>query len=240
MTYSNPHKLSSEQLSPSKLSKREKRKGWMKFGLFMTLLSITVFIIGFITFATKVNALTPPSHMPKADGIVVWTGKGGGRLETGAELLRKNKGERLLISGVNKTTTMGSIKKLVELSDSTADCCVDLDYKAEDTAGNARETANWVKALGYEHIILVTSAYHMPRAEIEINAAIGRVKITPYPVIAKDRKHWLKNGGRFKRLFQEYGKLLLTYIKEPSTRDKRGAPYLDTPPHKPVKKDEAK
>ena len=224
----------------TKLSKREKRKGWMKFGLFMVFLSAGVFVFGFIAFASKINALTPPSHMPKADGIVVWTGKGGGRLETGAKLLQQNRGERLLISGVNKTTTMDSIKKLVELSDAKADCCIDLDYKAEDTIGNARETANWAEALSYEHIILVTSAYHMPRAEIEISAAIGRVKITPYPVIAKDRKHWLKSGARFKRLFQEYGKLLLAYIREPASRDKQGAPHLNTPPQTPLKKDEAK
>ena len=119
----------------------------MKFGLFMVFLSAGVFVFGFIAFASKINALTPPSHMPKADGIVVWTGKGGGRLETGAKLLQQNRGERLLISGVNKTTTMDSIKKLVELSDAKADCCIDLDYKAEDTIGNARETANWAEAL---------------------------------------------------------------------------------------------
>jgi len=85
-----------------------------------------------------------------------------------------------------------------------------LDYKAEDTIGNARETASWAKALGYEHIILVTSSYHMPRAEIEIGAAAGRIKITAYPVINPDGKKWYADGARFKRLLQEYGKLLLT------------------------------
>lgn len=217
------------QIKP-KLSKGNKRRGWTKFAFFMILLSLGLCLIGFIAFAIKIERLTPPKTIPKADGIVVWTGKGGGRLETGAELLRQNKGERLLISGVNKTTSQNAIQELTRLPEQTVTCCIDLDYKAEDTVGNARETASWAKALGYEHIILVTSAYHMPRAEIEIGSAIGRVKITPYPVIAKDRKRWYANGSRFKRLFQEYGKLLLSYLRDPASRDKQGAPLLDALP----------
>ena len=213
-----------------KLSQDEKRRGWKNFILFMLLLSAIIFMAGFLIFASKIDRLRPPDITPKADGIVVWTGKGGGRLETGAKLLKQNKGERLLISGVNKTITMASIKNLVELPETKADCCIDLDYKAENTIGNARETANWTQALGYEHIILVTSAYHMPRAEIEISAVIGRVKITPYPVVTKDRKRWYMSGSRFKRLFQEYGKLLLAYLRDPASRDKQGAPLLDQLP----------
>jgi len=156
--------------------------------------------------------------------FVVWTGKGGGRLETGAELLRRNKGERLLISGVNAKTSLDAIKELVILPDARAECCIDLDYEAEDTIGNARETASWAKALGYEHIILVTSSYHMPRAEIEIGAAAGRIKITAYPVINPDGTKW------YERLFQEYGKLLLSYLRSPATEETTGAPLLENIP----------
>lgn len=216
-----------------KLSPTEKRRGWAKFASFMILLSLSLFTIGFITFASKVEKLRPPESIPKADGIVVWTGKGGGRLETGASLLRQNKGERLLISGVNEKTSLKTIKDLLILPDEKADCCIDLDYIAEDTIGNARETANWAAALGYEHIILVTSAYHMPRAEIEIGAAIGRVKISPYPVISENKSRWYIDKARFKRLFQEYGKLCLAYLREPASREKQGPPLLDDLPKEP-------
>ncbi|MEP3889442.1 MAG: YdcF family protein [Hellea sp.] len=222
-----------------KLSPAAKRKGWLKFAVFMAVLTLFIFAAGFVTFAYKVDNLRPPLNVAKADGIVVWTGKGGGRLETGADLLRRNKGERLLISGVNERTSLDAIKDLVILPDARANCCIDLDYKAEDTIGNARETASWAKALGYEHIILVTSAYHMPRAEIEIGAAAGRIKITAYPVINSDGTKWYGSGARFKRLFQEYGKLLLSYLRSPATKATNGAPLLgnippqDTPISKP-------
>jgi len=216
--------------APGKLSPQERRQGWLKFFAFMVVLSAVLFCLGFLTFASKINKLTPPDIIPNADGIVVWTGKGGGRLETGADLLRQDKGERLLISGVNEKTSLEAIKDLVILPDQKAECCIDLDYSAEDTIGNARETANWARALGYEHIILVTSAYHMPRAEIEIGSVAGRVKITPYPVVSQNRKAWFRDKIQFKRLSQEYGKLLLTYIREPASKDKQGPPLLDQLP----------
>jgi len=131
---------------------------------------------------------------------------------------------------VNEKTSLEAIKDLVILPDQKAECCIDLDYSAEDTIGNARETANWARALGYEHIILVTSAYHMPRAEIEIGSVAGRVKITPYPVVSQNRKAWFRDKIQFKRLSQEYGKLLLTYIREPASKDKQGPPLLDQLP----------
>ena len=63
--------------------------------------SIIIYFVGFIFFIKKINNFNTPNPLPKADGIVVWTGKGGGRLEAGAHLLLKKKGERLLISVVN-------------------------------------------------------------------------------------------------------------------------------------------
>lgn len=214
----------------AKLSKADKRQGWLKFAVFMIILTLLIFILGFVAFAHKVDNLRPPLNVAKADGIVVWTGKGGGRLETGANLLDRNKGERLLISGVNAKTSLEAIKDLVILTANKAECCIDLDYNAKDTIGNARETASWAKALGYEHIILVTSSYHMPRAEIEIGAVAGRIKITAYPVMNPDNTKWYKDGARFKRLFQEYGKLILSYLRSPATKDTTGAPLLENPP----------
>ena len=214
-----------------KLSPAAKRRGWAQYVIFMLSLSLILFWGGFVVFAEKVRHLRPPTTLTKADGIVVWTGKGGGRLETGANLLRRGKGERLLISGVNEHTSLEAIKSLVILPDIKAECCIDLDYAAQDTIGNARETASWAQALGYEHIILVTSAYHMPRAEIEIAATAGRIKITPYPVVNPREARWWSNKARFKRIFQEYSKLLLTYLRGSSDKSRNGSPPLDPLPN---------
>jgi len=188
-----------------------KRRGWAKFCLFALIGTVSLLLGGFFSFAQHVDKLRPMKDMKPADGIVVWTGKGGGRLEAGAALLSDKMGERLLISGVNERNDIDAIRELAGLSAEQATCCLDLDYEAHDTIGNARETTNWANVLGYDHIILVTSAYHMPRAKAEIASASGRMRITPYPVQRADARPWYKSWNRTKRLTQEYFKLLVTY-----------------------------
>lgn len=190
-----------------------KRRGWARFLTFLTVGTASILGGGFIAFAQYVDRIQPPDTLPAADGIVVWTGKGGGRLQAGVDLLQSGKGERLLISGVHQDNGAEQISNVTGLTEVLAECCLDLDYAAEDTIGNARETASWAQALGYKHIILVTSAYHMPRAEVEIGAAAGRMRITPYPVERADARKWYKSADRSKRLLQEYSKLLLAYAR---------------------------
>ena len=190
-----------------------KRRGWARFLAFLAAGTVSLTVGGFITFAQHTDNLRSPEIFPAADGIVVWTGKGGGRVQAGAELLNLKRGERLLISGVHESNGPEEISEISGLSEALADCCLDLDYAAKDTAGNARETASWAEALGYDHIILVTSAYHMPRAKVEIAAAAGRMQITPYPVEHADNRTWYKSADRTERLVQEYLKLLLAYAR---------------------------
>ena len=209
--------------------KPSRKRAWLRFAIYLILLIIGLLFGGFIAFSNHVSRIAPPNPIPQADGIVVWTGKGGGRLETGAQLLTDGFGERLFISGVNTSVSEDKIISLLGVSGEVGQCCVDLDYAAENTIGNARETAAWALAWGYEHIILVTSAYHMPRAQIEISAVAGRMRITPYPVAPDVQRNWWSDGPTFRRLSQEYGKLLLTYLRDPGSENHRGTPPLKQP-----------
>jgi len=194
----------------------------MKLLKVITIMIIT-YTLGFLFYIKKINDFSTPKTIPDADGISVWTGKGGGRLEAGANLLLQKKAERLLISGVNSEISLDKIKEIISIPEKMSDCCLDLDYNAKNTIGNAYETTAWAKALGYKHIILVTSAYHMPRAEIEIKATTSQIKITPFPVFIQTGEKWYSNSDRFKRLVQEYSKLLISYLRyvtiEPSEKE---------------------
>jgi len=192
---------------------QSKRKGWVRYLTFLIVGAVSLLLGGFIAFAQYVDRIFPPENLPMADGVVVWTGKGGGRLQAGVDLLQSKKGERLLISGVHESNGAAQITKVTGLAAELAECCLDLDYAAKDTIGNARETASWAKSLDYDHIILVTSAYHMPRAKVEIASAAGRIRITPFPVERADSRKWYKSADRTKRLAQEYSKLLLAYAR---------------------------
>ena len=212
---------------PSEKS-QSKRRGWARFLIFLFTGTLAILVGGFLAFAQFVDGIRSPEALPAADGIVVWTGKGGGRVEAGAALLGMKRGERLLISGVHEDNGPTEISEISGLSEGLANCCLDLDYAAKDTTGNARETASWAQALGYDHIILVTSAYHMPRAQVEISATAGRMRITPYPVQRADSRRWYKSASRAKRLFQEYLKLLLAYAKGRNTQSE--PPLLEDVP----------
>lgn len=211
----------------------QKLWAWMKFFALVIFVALLILAFGFIAFAEKVDGLSTPRTAPNADGIVVWTGSGGGRLEAGAALLAQGKGERLLISGVNRDLKPETLFNLLDMPEEIKTCCIDLDYAAEDTIGNARETAAWAEALGYEHILLVTSAYHMPRAQSEITLAAGRIRISPYPVSAENRLHWYSDRDRFDRLLSEYAKLLVTMARGSNNQQREDAP--DTPLPKPQK-----
>ena len=207
-------------MKDKKAKKIKSERSLLRFILFLCTLTGLGLIIGFFIFALTVSRLKTPDSLSKADGIVVWTGKGGDRVQKGVELLEQSYGERLLISGTNANLSREHILSSLDVTQTKADCCIDMD-QATNTVDNAVQTANWARALDYDHIILVTSAYHMPRAEIEIGNAAGRLAITSYPVRDKDARIWWRDKQQFKRLVQEYGKLLLSFIRN---RHDRGTP----------------
>lgn len=203
------------------------RWGWTKFFGFVVLLCFSALVGGFLKFTAIVDEISVPAPVPQADGIVVWTGRGGGRLSAATKLLENKKGERLLISGVNAQNSRQDIANLLGISEALDSCCIDLDYAAEDTIGNARETKIWADALGYEHIILVTSSYHMPRAKIEIRNAVGPIRITPFPVKSTENGRWWKDRKQFDRYAQEYGKLLGSLVREPRKGQSAHVPVIE-------------
>ena len=96
------------------------------------------------------------------------------------------------------------------------DCCVDLGFEAIDTLGNARETAQWARARGYDRLILVTADYHMPRALLELRGAMPRVQLTAYPVATEDvdARVWWKSPQSLRLMVAEYSKYLVILTRE--------------------------
>jgi uncharacterized SAM-binding protein YcdF (DUF218 family) len=182
----------------------------MRSAVGLAALVAAIYVGGFFLFTAELER-TPPADLPPADGIVALTG-GPDRITAAYKLLDDGKGARLLITGVHPDVTAASLKKIVPGDASKFDCCVDLGRMAENTIGNATETADWVRTNNYRSIILVTSTYHLPRARLELHRAMPGVEISPFPVF-QDTLHldgWWAYPGTTRLLISEYTKYLLT------------------------------
>ena len=62
--------------------------------------------------------------------------------------------------------------------------------KSNDTFENALYVLKICKRRNFRRVILVTSAYHMPRAMFLFNEVKGGIKIIPYPADFKTDKHY--------------------------------------------------
>ena len=170
--------------------------------------ALWLFVLGFVLFAAWVNRV-PDADLRKADGIVVLTG-GPTRIQDGAQLLKDNRGARMLISGINPQTSRDAVLKLTGLPAKQFDCCVDLGYTALDTSGNARETGSWASERRYSSLIVVTSRAHMPRSLAELQRMLPGVTLIPHPVIkvTKAQMPWWLSYSATRVIASEYVKFI--------------------------------
>jgi len=185
-------------------------------GLGLIVAIMMIWAAGLMEFADRIARLTPAEEPAAADGIVALTGGSDLRLEAASRLLENGEGRRLLVSGVNRRATRQDILGVIGAAKPMFDCCIDLGFTAADTVGNARETAEWARSLGYRSLILVTADYHMPRAMLELKAAMPEARIVPYPVATPvlDARHWQSSGDGARRMVLEYCKYLAILARE--------------------------
>ena len=192
------------------------------------MVALAILLAGLLAFADRVARSTPASAATRADGIAALTGGSDIRLRVATSLLQSGMGRRLLLSGVNRSVTRAEIWQVIGAAKPVFDCCVDLDFAATDTIGNARETARWARAMGYHSLILVTADYHAPRATLELKAAAPEINVSAFPVATSDldAAHWWRTSLGARRMIGEYGKYLATLGRRSllglGARDRRG------------------
>jgi uncharacterized SAM-binding protein YcdF (DUF218 family) len=184
---------------------------------------------GFLYFISSLNSYDNATPV-RADGIVALTG-GAHRVADAIDLLSRGHGERLLISGVNEMTTREEIARLNPGQRRLLECCVDLDYRARNTIGNAIETRRWIAQHGFESIIVVTSNYHMPRTMLELHNAVPEVVKSTFAVSPSsiDTTNWWRDETALRLLGLEYLKFIAAWgrtLFETDPEDSRAAMLL--------------
>jgi uncharacterized SAM-binding protein YcdF (DUF218 family) len=171
-------------------------------------LAVALVVADFLWFVHQMP-VTEVAPLRNADGIVALTG-GPFRINDALDLLATGHGKRLLISGVNPATRRGEISRLMPEHERWFTCCVDIDHSAT-TIGNAIETRQWVKARGFQSLIVVTANFHIPRALVELGHELPDVTLVPYGVVSEKMRieAWWENPETVRLLFLEYLKYIV-------------------------------
>jgi uncharacterized SAM-binding protein YcdF (DUF218 family) len=190
---------------------------------------ILVWLGGFAWFVAS-SYLLRPDLSTTTDAIVVLTG-GRQRLETGLELLAAGKAKKLFISGVNQRVDREELLRSLGPLPENAACCIVIGHTADNTFGNARESADWMREEGYRSLRLVTGWYHMRRSLLEFERAMPRVRVVPHPVFAHrvDPDRWWSWHGAPLLVLGEYDKFLVSWARPML------GPFWPMPPVAPVR-----
>lgn len=182
---------------------------WLRRGAYVLVVLCIIWFVGLLWFTTKVPS---GGEAPETgtDAIVVLTG-GTGRLDMGLKLLEKGLAKHLFVSGVARGVDVAALLRVARRAPKELECCISVGYQADDTAGNAAETAAWVKARNFNSIRLVTASYHMPRSLIEFRHAMPTIHIIPHPVYPPQfkRTQWWLWPGTATLLASEFNKYLI-------------------------------
>ena len=177
------------------------------------LATLALWLGGLVHFVAASLSIRGDPSIP-TDAIVVLTG-GRLRLETGLQLFAAGRAKKLFVSGVNQRVDQSELLRPFGPLGQRAACCIVLGHEADNTFGNARETANWMQEEGYRSLRLVTSWYHMRRGLLEFGRAMPQVTIIADPVFAHhaDSERWWSWHGPLVLILIEYDKYLWAWIR---------------------------
>ncbi len=183
--------------------------------LFSFVFFLTIWLGGLVWFMWQIP-MHPSMIFPEADAIVVLTG-GSGRLEHGLELLADKRGKVLFVSGVGKKATLADLMHYAQprIRKNVENMPVILGHDAENTIGNAKETAAWLRKEGHKTIYLVTSNYHMPRSLVEMREVAPDMNFIPASVFPDDFTitGWWQDKSSRKLILLEYHKFLASKLR---------------------------
>lgn len=179
-----------------------------RLGLAALFLALGLFVAGFFVFVKNIISM-PGDDTQAADGIVALTG-GSSRISDAIALLADGRGRRLMVTGLNPATSRHDLARAMGNKSYLVECCVDLDYEAVNTVGNAMEARDWARKNKFRKLVIVTSNYHMPRTLLELRRVFPEGTFIPHTVESPsmDLKGWWSHLPTLRLLFSEYVKYL--------------------------------
>jgi uncharacterized SAM-binding protein YcdF (DUF218 family) len=140
-----------------------------------------------------------PSSGKAADAILVLVG-GENRIAEGFRIWKEGKGKELFILGAGREARLSSILPAGAVISPAELPRIHIEGWSENTLENAFSAKSAVVSRRYREVILVTSDYHVPRANLALRKVLPPgVSISVIPVVS----NWRRKGAwrRLPRLF---------------------------------------
>jgi uncharacterized SAM-binding protein YcdF (DUF218 family) len=181
----------------------------------------TALSVGFVAFAALLwFGFTMPDAPEDAgattDAIVVLTG-GESRIEAAYVLLKDGRAKRMLVTGVDqKVTKPDLLKRLGDPPDELAKR-IELEFRAENTIGNAKRTAEWFNSQNMQSMRLVTANYHMRRSLLLFRREMPHARIIAHPVVPKRLRadEWFAHRDGAEVVAREFAKYVAAFFHIP-------------------------
>ena len=192
---------------------RRRDRSNLRLGLWIILAVAVLWLGGLIWYASLIPRPGAPSPV-KSKAIIVLTG-GSDRMAEGLRLLEAGFGQKLFVSGVYHQVEVKELLRVAKKNPGELECCIELGYSADNTAGNALETAAWMDKEGFHSLRLVTASYHMPRSLLEFHRVMPEIEIIVHPVFPEGFKHdeWWLWPGSTTLIASEFGKYLMALVR---------------------------
>ncbi|MGO8919963.1 MAG: YdcF family protein [Stellaceae bacterium] len=192
---------------------RRLRLGRRSLPAALLLILLVLWLGGFVWFAREIPDEVSDADS-ETDAIVVLTG-GSLRVQSGLALLAAGKAKKLFVSGVYHSTDVTALLHISRQSPEHVACCIVLGHEADNTLGNALETAQWMRQEDFHSLRLVTASYHMPRSLLEFSRAMPEMRIVANPVFPESVKQerWWASPGTASLILGEYHKYLVALAR---------------------------
>ena len=176
---------------------------------------------GLLWFANTIPT-DPDDAVTNTDAIVVPTG-GSLRVQSGLALLAAGKAKKLFVSGVDHGVDVGALLHAAHQPPDKVACCIVLGHAADNTLGNALETATWMRQEDFHSLRLVTSGYHMRRSLLEFGRVMPDVTIIAHPILSDSvrQERWWSWATL---VAGEYDKYLFALVR-PIVRNQAPVPH---------------
>jgi len=184
--------------------------------VFVIVLAAALLLAGwdFSRFVARADRAVSPDPPIDAEAVASLTGASDARIISAVQLA-DSLDLPLLISGVNVDATPADIARVAKVDVDKIDCCVTLGKAAASTEGNGDEVADWARRNKVDHIIVVTSEYHMERALFELKRAMPEGHFIPHAVMTTKVRpaDWYRDTSTAKTLIEEWIKYRLAGLR---------------------------